>query len=95
MTVQKKEAFEKQQASLHAEIDRIKKRSKVLAKGLRDARQALTDARIDLQGAVDLAHRMLSKHYTAFPYLKEKKGDIFLLGRELLRKHGRLEEVGL
>jgi len=77
-----------------AELKRLMRDNKALAKALRAAKKEAMELREDREEAVDMAHRLLAKHYPALPYLREKKGNLFLLGREMLRKHGRLEEAG-
>jgi len=84
--------FKKEAESLRHQSERQRDKIQHLVVSLEAANREATDLRIDLGDALDIAHRLLAKSYPSMPFLAEKKGNLFLLGRALLKKHGRLQE---
>lgn len=57
---------------------------------VKEAEARINTYRVDLEEAVDIAHRLLARnHPNTFSYFRERTGDMFLRGREMLKKHGR------
>jgi hypothetical protein len=85
--------LQQQSGMLEAAVKEAMSEKAEAAKVKAEAEASVVASHVLLTEAVDIAHRLIARIWSAFPYWGDKSGDFFVKCRRFLDKHGRIEST--